>query len=111
MCIGCLGSLDFPSTRVHACQTYRGQGHRNGQFFTKQLNAGIELAHVLQDTLAQGDIGQIVHIAAQRVLGVGTAVNVVEQESGIKVFIFGNKISDYGKSNLRGEAGLEQGIL
>lgn len=38
-------------------------------------------------------------------------VNVVEQESGIKVFIFGDKISDYGKSNLRGEAGLEQGIL
>ena len=38
-------------------------------------------------------------------------VNIVEQESGIKVFIFGNKISDYGKSNLRGEAGLEQAIL
>ncbi len=38
-------------------------------------------------------------------------VNVTEQQTGIKVFIFGQKISDYGTSSLRGEPGLEQGVL
>ena len=38
-------------------------------------------------------------------------VNVLEQETGIKVFILGAKISDYGKSQLRGEPGLEQAVL
>ncbi len=38
-------------------------------------------------------------------------INVTEQETGIKVFIFGPKISDYGKSQLRGEPGLEQAVL
>ncbi len=38
-------------------------------------------------------------------------VNIVEKSEGLKAFIFGKKISDYGTSNLRGEAGLEQAIL
>lgn len=38
-------------------------------------------------------------------------VNVTEQQEGIKVFILGKNISDYGTSNLRGEPGLEQGVL
>lgn len=38
-------------------------------------------------------------------------VNVLEQEAGIKVFILGENISDYGKSQLRGDPGLEQAIL
>ena len=38
-------------------------------------------------------------------------VNISENGDGLKVFIFGNKISDYGTSNLRGEPGLEQGVL
>jgi hypothetical protein len=38
-------------------------------------------------------------------------VNVTEQTEGIKVFLLGKKISDYGTSNLRGEPGLEQAIL
>ncbi len=38
-------------------------------------------------------------------------VNVTEQAEGIKVFLLGRKISDYGTSNLRGEPGLEQAIL
>ena len=38
-------------------------------------------------------------------------INVLEQETGLKVFIIGENISDYGKSQLRGEPGLEQALL
>lgn len=38
-------------------------------------------------------------------------VNVAETSDGVKVFLFGENISDYGNSGLRGEAGLEQAML
>ncbi len=38
-------------------------------------------------------------------------VNISEKADGVKAFIFGEKISDYGDSGLRGEAGLEQALL
>ncbi|MBU2515254.1 hypothetical protein KJ966_28385 [bacterium] len=38
-------------------------------------------------------------------------VNIIEESAGLKAFILGKNISDYGTSNLRGEPGLEQAIL
>lgn len=38
-------------------------------------------------------------------------VTVVDEREELKVFLFGPKISDYGKSKLRGEAALEQATL
>jgi len=38
-------------------------------------------------------------------------VNIVEESEGLKAFLLGQNISDYGTSNLRGEPGLEQAIL
>lgn len=38
-------------------------------------------------------------------------VNVTEKSDGVKVFIFGENISEYATSALRGEAGLEQAFL
>jgi hypothetical protein len=66
---------------VHAGQAHGRQRHGNGEFLAEQLDAGVELAHVLEHALAQRH-GQVVDVAAQRLLGIGAAVDVVEQKGG-----------------------------
>ena len=77
---GGLGRLHFTAPRVHAGQPDRGQRQRHGQGFAQQLGFQVELRHVTQYPLAQGNVGQVADVAAQGVLGVGATVDVVKQK-------------------------------
>jgi hypothetical protein len=79
---GGAGGLHFAAAGVHAGEADGGQGHRHAQGFVEQLGLEAELGHVVQHALAQGDAGQVRHVVAQGVLGVGAAVGIVEQEGG-----------------------------
>ena len=80
MGVGRARGLHFAAAAVHARQAHGRQRHGDGQLLAEQLDAGVQPAHVLEHALAQRHGGQVFHIAAQRLLGIGAAVDVVEQE-------------------------------
>ena len=92
------GGLHFAAAGVHTRQAHGRQRHRQRQLFTKQLDAGIELAHVLEHALAQCDIGQVADIAAQCFFRVGTAVDVVKQKWG-QALLCGCAVVGGGRNN------------
>ena len=74
------GRLHLATAGVHAGQTDRCQGYRHGQLLAEQFGGQVQLGHVLQHALAQGNVGQVGNVALERVLGIGAAVDIVEQE-------------------------------
>ena len=81
LAIGRAGGLHLAAARVHAGQAHGRKRHGHGELLAKQINAQLQIAHVaLQNALAQGYFGQILHIAAQCVFGIRAAVDVVEQK-------------------------------
>lgn len=72
--------LGFTAAGVHAGETDRGERHRHRQGLVEQAGFQAQLGHVLQHPLTQGDGRQVLDVAAQGVLGVGAAVDVVEEE-------------------------------
>ena len=76
------GRLHFTASRVHAGQADRAEDHRHRQFGAEQLGGKTQVVDIAQDALAQADLGQVRTVGAQRVLGVGAAVDVIEQKRG-----------------------------
>ena len=76
-----LGCLHFTASRIHAGQADRAKDHWHRQFGTEQLGGEAQVVDIAQDALAQADLGQVRTVGAQCVLGVGTAVDVIEQKA------------------------------
>ena len=76
-----LGCLHFTASRIHAGQADRAKDDRHRQFGTEQLGGEAQVVDIAQDALAQADLGQVRTVGAQCVLGVGTAVDVIEQKA------------------------------
>jgi hypothetical protein len=77
-----LGRLALAAPRVHARQSHRGQGDRQGLVVAEQRGRQVGLGDVLQNPLAEAEIGQVRDVAGQGPLGIGAAVDIVEQEAG-----------------------------
>ena len=75
-----MGGLNFSAPREHSRQPDRRQrdGHREPP--AEQLCFQGECCDVLEHPLPQRDVGEIVDVSPQRVLRIGSAVDVVEQE-------------------------------
>ncbi|MNT28093.1 hypothetical protein D3C72_1637540 [compost metagenome] len=78
---GGLDRLHFATAGEHARQPYRRQydGHR--QALIEQGGFQAQCFDVLEDALAQADVRQIGAVGPQRVLGIGSAIDVVEQKT------------------------------
>ena len=76
-----LGCLHFTASRIHAGQPDGAEDDRHRQFRAEQMGAQAQVVDIAQDALAQADLGQVRTVGAQRVLGVGAAVDVIEQKA------------------------------
>ena len=93
-----LGCLDFTTAGEHAGQADRRQAHRHGHLLAEQFGGQVQFGHVLQHALAQFDVRQVGDVAAQRVLGVGAAIGVMEQE-GRQLALRGGAIVGRGRND------------
>jgi hypothetical protein len=62
--VGRLAACTSPRRANMPSQAHGRQRHRQRELFAEQLDAGVQLAHVLEHALAQGHIGQVADIAA-----------------------------------------------
>ncbi|RMP87692.1 hypothetical protein ALQ17_05283 [Pseudomonas fluorescens] len=76
-----LGCLHFTAPRIHAGQADRAEDHRHVEFLAEHRGLQAQVVDIAQDALAQADLGQVRTVRTHRVLGVGAAVDVVEQEA------------------------------
>ncbi len=80
--VGCARGLHLAAAAVHARAAHWATGPQGCSAFRQTVRCWCRVAHVLEHALAQGHGGKVVHIAAQRLLGIGAAVVLVEQEGG-----------------------------
>ena len=72
--------LHFAAARIHAGQADRRQRDRQAVILAEIPRAQVQLLGAAQHALAQLDRLQVVDVAAQRLLGAGAAIEVMEQE-------------------------------
>ncbi|MNI11490.1 hypothetical protein D3C73_646370 [compost metagenome] len=73
--------LHLAPSRRHAAQADGRQRHRHGHLLAEQLGRQAQARDVAQDALTQRHARQIIDIVAQRLLGEGAAIDIVEQEA------------------------------
>ena len=73
------GRLNLAAAAVHSGHPDRRQAHRHVQLLPEHLDRHIQIGHVTHDPLPQGDGLQIGDVPPQRHLGVGAAVDVLEE--------------------------------
>ena len=71
--------VDFAVAVLHAGQPDRRQDQRQRGGLAENAGREIALRHIDQDALAELDLLQIVAIGAQRFLGIGAAVGIIEE--------------------------------
>ena len=74
--------VNFAVAMLHAEQPDRRQDQRQRRRLAENGGGEIALGHVDQDALAELDRFEIVAVGAQRLLGIGAAVGVVEERLG-----------------------------
>ena len=68
-----------PSPMLHAGQPDRREDQRHRRRLAENAGRQIALRDVDQDALAELDLLQVVDVGAQRLLGIGAAIGVVEE--------------------------------
>ena len=74
--------MDLAVAMLHAEQAHGSEDQRHRGGLAEDRGRKIALGNVDQDTLAELDLRKILGIGAQRVLGVGAAVGIVEKRLG-----------------------------
>ena len=70
---------DLAVAMLHAQQSDRRQDQRQRRGLAENGGREVALADIDQDALAKFDLLQIVMVGAQRVLGIGAAIRIVEE--------------------------------
>ena len=74
--------VDLAVAVLHAEQADGGQDQRHRRGLAEDRGGEVALRYVDQDTLAELDLPKILGIGAQRVLGIGAAIRIVEEGLG-----------------------------
>ena len=69
---------------------------RHGEVAAEQPGGEVDLRDVDEDALAQRDLGEVGDVAPQRDLGIGAAVDIIEQEARQALPRFGAEIGGAG---------------
>ena len=92
----CAAGVDLAVAMLHAEQADRRQDQRHRGGLAEDRGREIALGDVDQDALAELDLLQVVGIGAQRVLGIGAAVGIVEKRLGNAALVQLAQILDAG---------------
>jgi len=71
--------VNFAIAELHAAKSDRRQDQRQRGRLAENRGREIAFRHVDQDALAELDLLEIVAIGAQRFLGIGAAIGVIEE--------------------------------
>ena len=74
--------MNLAVAMLHAEQADRRQDQRHRGGLAEDRGGEVALGYVDQDALAELDLRKILGIGAQRVLGVGAAIGIVEERLG-----------------------------
>ena len=74
------GRLHFAAARIHTGEADGRERHGHGHLAAEEFCGDVQTLDILEDTLAQFDLGEVRDVAAERVFGIGTTVDVMEQE-------------------------------
>ncbi len=80
--MGGAAGVNLAVAMLHAAQPDRRQDQRQRRRLTEDGGGEIAFRDIDQDALAELDLLKIVAVGAQRVLGIGAAIGVVEKRLG-----------------------------
>src|SRR6202007_3183716 len=94
--------LRLAAARIHARHADRAEPDRQGDVAAEQACGEIDLRDVDEDALAEPDLRAIGDVAAERDLGIGAAVDIIEQKARQALLRFAAEITYAGDRHSAG---------